>query len=404
MPELYKFTVTPGGSGGMMGSGASTVDVEIYGYNLVTTDAIAAEMQTRLAAVKGLRDLTISRQDYRIEYQIDFDREKLAENGLNLATVSGFVRNRISGALSSKYREEGDEYDIIVRYADAYRHSVTDIENITIYNNMGKPVKVRELGKVVERQSLPQIDRENRERVVKVQGSLYQAALSEVVAGANKVIDEMRNEGKIPSEIGVKIGGSITDQQDTFSDLLLLMALCVILVFIVMAAQFESLTYPFIIVLSLTFGVAGVFLALMMTGQSVSLMALIGMVMLIGIVVKNGIVFIDYANLNRERGMSIDKAVISAGRSRLRPILMTTATAVLGMIPMAIPRGSGAEMWQPMAIAIVGGLSLSTFLTLLYVPSLYSIFGANGVKRQRRKLEKKLRKEKALSLQYEPKK
>ncbi|MDR2144973.1 MAG: efflux RND transporter permease subunit [Tannerella sp.] len=407
IPEIYKFTVTPGGGGGgggMMGSGASTVDVEIYGYDLATTDAIAAEMKMRLDSVNGLRDLIISRQDYRIEYHVDFDREKLVENGLNLATVANFVRNRISGAMSSKYREEGDEYDIVVRYDEAYRQSVTDIENITIYNNTGKPVKVKELGKVVENQSLPQIDRENRERVVKVQGTLYQASLSKVVSGVNQVINEMRNDGKIPSEIGIRIGGSYEDQQDTFGDLGLLMVLCVILVYIVMAAQFESLTYPFIIVLSLTFGAAGVFLALMITGQPVSLMAMIGMVMLIGIVVKNGIVFIDYANLNRERGMSIDKAVVSAGRSRLRPILMTTATAVLGMIPMAIPRGTGSEMWQPMAIAIVGGLSFSTFLTLLYVPSLYSIFGANGVKRKRKKWRKHLKKEQMKALNYEPKK
>jgi len=224
---------------------------------------------------------------------------------------------------------------------------------------------------------------------VKVTGTLYNAALSDVVASANKIIDEMRDEDKIPTEIGIHIGGSYEDQQDTFGDLFLLIIMCVLLVYIVMAAQFESLTYPFIIVLSLTFGVAGVILALLLTGQSVSLMALIGVVMLIGIVVKNGIVFIDYANLNRERGMSIDKAVISAGRSRLRPILMTTSTTVLGMIPMAIPRGAGSEMWQPMGIAVVGGLTLSTILTLLYVPALYSIFGSNGIKRNRKKLRKK---------------
>jgi HAE1 family hydrophobic/amphiphilic exporter-1 len=392
MPELYKFTVTPGGGGGMMGTGASTVDVEIFGYDLQQTDAIAAELKKRLTAVKGLKDLVISRQDYRTEYQIEFDREKLAENGLNSATVASYVRNRINGSFTSKYREEGDEYDIVVRYDEAYRQSLESIEDITVYNNIGIPIKIKELGKVVEKSTLPQIDRQNRQRVNKVQGSLYQAALSDVIAGANKVIAEMRKEGKIPAEIGINIGGSYEDQQETNSDLGLLMLLCILLVYIVMAAQFESLTYPFIIVLSLTFGLAGVLLALMLSGQSLSLMAMIGMVMLIGIVVKNGIVFIDYANLNRERGMSIDKAVISAGRSRLRPILMTTATTVLGMIPMAIPRGSGSEMWQPMGIAVVGGLTVSTILTLLYVPALYSIFGSNGVKRNRRKLKKKYKK------------
>ena len=388
MPELYKFKVTPGGGGGMMGTGASTVDVEIYGYDLATTDRIAKEFKQRLANVKGLRDLTISRQDYRAEYQIDFDREKLAENGLNSATVANFVRNRINGLVSSKYREDGDEYNIVVQYAEKYRQSIETIEDIIVYNNMGTPIKVRELGKVVEKSSLPQIDRQNRQRIIKVQGSIYNAALSEVVGGINKVISEMQEEDKIPSEIGIKIGGTYTDQQDTNSDLGLLMLLCVLLVYIVMAAQFESLTYPFIIILSLLFGLSGVLLALMLTGKPMSLMAMIGLVMLIGIVVKNGIVLIDYINLNRERGMSIDKAVISAGKSRLRPILMTTTTTVLGMIPLAIPRGAGSEMWQPMGIAIVGGLTLSTILTLVYVPALYSIFGANGVKRKRKKIEK----------------
>jgi len=392
MPELYKFKVSPGGGGGMMGMGASTVDIEIYGHDLATTDRIAAELKQRLADVKGLRDLTISRQDYRTEYQVDFDREKIAENGLNSATVATFVRNRINGLITSKYREDGDEYNIVVRYDEKYRQSIEAIENITVYNNMGIPIRIKELGKVVEKTSLPQIDRQNRQRVIKVQGSLYKAALSEVVAGVNTVISQMQKEDKIPHEIGLKIGGTYEEQQDTNSDLGLLMLLCILLVYIVMAAQFESLTYPFIIILSLCFGLSGVLLALMIAGKPISLMAMIGMVMLIGIVVKNGIVFIDYINLNRERGMSIDRAVISAGKSRLRPILMTTATAVLGMIPLCISRGVGSEMWQPMAISIVGGLTLSTVLTLIYVPSLYSIFGANGVKRKRKKFRKMYKK------------
>ena len=394
MPELYKYTVDPGGqsSGGAMGFGSSTVDIEIYGYDLATTDRIAAEMKDSLSKIKGYKDPQISRQDYRAEYHVDFDREKLAENGLNSATVANFVRNRINGSFTSKFREQGDEYDIVVRYDDKYRQSIEDIENITVYNNLGNAIKIRELGKVVETSSLPQIDRQNRQRVVKIQGTLYKAALSEVVADANKVIDEMQNDGKIPSEIGVVIGGTVVDQQEANEGLFLIMILCILLVYIVMASQFESLTYPFIIILSLTFGVAGVMLALFITGTTLSLMAMIGMVMLIGIVVKNGIVFIDYANLNRERGMSVDKAIISAGRSRLRPILMTTATAVLGMIPLAMSTGVGSAMWQPMGITIVGGLSFSTVLTLLYVPALYSIFGSNGIRRQRRKHKKLLRK------------
>lgn len=392
MPELYKYIVVPGGSGGMMGSGASTVDVEIYGYDLALTDKIAQEFKVRLAEVKGLKDLNISRQDYRTEYQMDFDREKLAENGLNSATVATYVRNRINGSFTTKFREEGDEYDLVVRYAENHRQSLEDIQNITVYNAMNTPIRLRELGTVVEKSTLPQIDRQNRQRVNKVQGSIYKAALSEVVAGAEKVIDEMRKDGTIPPEIGISIGGSTVDQQESNAALGLLMVLCVLLVYIVMAAQFESLSYPFIIVLSLIFGMAGVYLGLMVCGQSLSLMGMVGIVMLIGIVVKNGIVFIDYANLNRERGMSVDKAIVDAGRSRLRPILMTTCTTVLGMIPMAIPRGAGSAMWQPLGIAVVFGLSFSTILTLIYVPALYSIFGSNGIRRSRKKYAKSLNK------------
>ena len=392
MPELYKFTVTPGGSNMMSGMGASTVDVEIYGYDLALTDRIAALLKDSLSKVKGYKDPQISRQDYRTEYQIDFDREKLAENGLNSAIVANYVRNRISGAINSKYREEGEEYDIVVRYDEKYRQSIQDIENITVYNSAGNAIKIRELGKVIERSSLPQIDRQNRQRIVKIQGSLYNASLEEVVKGVNKVIDQMHKDGKIPSEVGISVGGTTVDQQEANQGLALIAILCVLLVYIVMASQFESLTYPFIIILSLTFGVAGVMLALLITGTTLSLMAMIGIVMLIGIVVKNGIVFIDYANLNRERGMSIDKAIVSAGHSRLRPILMTTATAVLGMIPLAISTGVGSAMWQPMGISIVGGLTFSTILTLLYVPALYSIFGSFGIRRQRRKHKKQLNK------------
>ncbi|GHT64807.1 multidrug transporter AcrB [Bacteroidia bacterium] len=394
MPELYKYIVTPGGGGGMMGSGASTVDVEIYGYDLALTDKIAAEFKKRLVDVKGLKDLNITREDYRAEYQVDFDREKLAENGLNSATVASYVRNRINGSYTTKFREEGDEYDIVVRYKEENRQSLEDIENITVYNAQGIPIRIRELGTVNEKSTLPQIDRQNRQRVNKIQGSIYKAALSEVVEGVDKVIAGMREDGTIPPEIGISIGGSIVDQQESNAALGVLMILCVLLVYIVMAAQFESLTYPFIIILSLLFGIAGVYLGLMITGKSLSLMGMVGIVMLIGIVVKNGIVFIDYANLNRERGMSVDKAITDAGRSRLRPILMTTCTTVLGMIPMAIPRGAGSAMWQPLGVAVVFGLSFSTILTLVYVPALYSIFGANGIKRARRKHAKKLKRAK----------
>ena len=186
------------------------------------------------------------------------------------------------------------------------------------------------------------------------------APLGDVVAAGNKLIDKM----DIPGEITIQISGSYEDQQDSFRDLGTWGILIVILVFIVMAAQFESLTYPFIIMFSLPFAFSGVLMALFFTGSTLSVMSLLGGIMLIGIVVKNGIVLIDYITLCRERGMAVINSVVTSGKSRLRPVLMTTATTVLGMIPMAIGGGQGSEMWSPMAIAVIGGLTVSTVLKM----------------------------------------
>ena len=208
--------------------------------------------------------------------------------------------------------------------------------------------------------------------------------MSDVVAAAQKEIDKL----SLPSGVSIELSGTYEDQQDSFSDLFMLMYLIIILVFIVMAAQFESLTYPFIIMFSLPFAFSGVFLALWISGNTLNVMSLIGAIMLIGIVVKNGIVLIDYTNLNRERGYSITYSVIHAGRSRLRPVLMTTLTTVFGMIPMAIGTGEGSEMWRPMGMTVAWGLSVSTLITLLIVPVVYAIFAKNGVIRTRKKLQK----------------
>ncbi len=185
----------------------------------------------------------------------------------------------------------------------------------------------------------------------------------------------------IPAGVTVQVAGSFEDQQESFQDLGVLGVLIVILVFIVMAAQFESLTYPFIIMFSLPFAFSGVLIALFTSQNTLNVMSMLGGIMLIGIVVKNGIVLIDYISLCRERGQAVINSVVTAGRSRLRPVIMTTATTVLGMVPMAISTGQGSEMWRPMAIAVIGGLSISTILTLILIPVLYCVFAGTGIKR-----------------------
>jgi HAE1 family hydrophobic/amphiphilic exporter-1 len=391
-PEFSKAQVIYGGSTSGM-SAQSTADFEVYGYDLTETDRIAAELKEKLLKVKGVSEVNISRSDYQPEYQVDFDREKLAMHGLNLSTAANYLRNRINGATASYYREDGDEYDIKVRYAPEFRQSIESLENILIYNSHGESVRVRDVGKVVERSNPPTIERKDRERIVTVSAVISGAPLGDVVSEGNKIIDNM----DIPGEISVQIAGSYEDQQDSFRDLGTLAVLIVVLVFIVMAAQFESMTYPFILILSVLFSISGVLMALFITNTTLSIMSLLGAIMLIGIVVKNGIVLIDYTILCRERGQSILNAVVTAGKSRLRPVLMTTATTVLGMVPMALSTGQGAEMWSPMAIAVIGGLTVSTILTLIYVPTMYCVFGGVGVKNKR----KKMRKQRALNDYYE---
>lgn len=386
IPEIYKYTVSAGGGGGM--SGGSTVDVEIIGHDFEVTDRIARELSGKMKNIDGLKDINVSRDEYRPEYQIEFDREKLALAGLNTSTVSQYLRNRVNGLTASLYREDGEEYDIVVRHDRKFRESLEDIENIMVYNAVGEGVRIKEVGKVVERFSPPTIERMNRSRIITVSGTVSGASLDKVVDSVNKALKEI----EIPSEITTNIGGSYEDQQESFGDLGILLLLIIVLVYIVMAAQFESFTQPFIIMTSVLFAFTGVFLALFITRSTLNMISMIGAIMLVGIVVKNGIVLIDYINLNRERGDRILTAVTSAGKSRLRPVLMTTCTTILGMVPMALGIGEGSEIWQPMGVAIIGGLTVSTLLTLLVVPTIYASFAASGLKRRRKK-EQKLREE-----------
>lgn len=383
-PEFKKAQVNIGGGRGQGMGGQSTVDFEIYGYDFDATDNVAKELRQALSQIKGTADVTISRSDYQPEYQVDFDREKLAIYGLNLQTAATYLRNRINGSLSSQFREDGEEYDIKVMYAPEHRTAISDIENILIYNTTGQGVRVKDVGKVVERFTPPTIERKDRERIITVSTVVQGVPMSQVVEQSMAEIDKL----DLPVGVNIQLAGSVEDQQDSFRDLLTLAALIIILVYIVMAAQFESYTYPGIIMTSLLFAFSGVFIILYLSGHTLNVMSMIGAIMLIGIVVKNGIVLIDYITLNRERGLSIRQAVILGGKSRLRPVVMTTLTTILGMVPMAIGSGQGAEMWRPMGTAVIGGLTLSTILTLLFVPALYCIFAYIGVRRSRKKLRK----------------
>jgi HAE1 family hydrophobic/amphiphilic exporter-1 len=383
IPEIRKSNVIAGGGMGMMG-GQSTLDIEIYGFDFDQTDKVASELSKRLSKVQGLVNTKVSREEYTPEYQVDFDREKLSLNGLNISTASNFLRNRINGITASLFREDGEEYSIVVGYAPEYRQSIEAIENIMIYNNQGQAIRLKDLGNVVERYTPPTIERKNRQRIITVSSTVSGTTLDKAVKDINSELDQM----DIPAEVTTTIAGSFKDQQESFGDLGALLLIIILLVFVVMASQFESVTYPFIIMFSIPFGISGVVLALWAFGTTFNVMTFVGVIMLVGIVVKNGIVMVDYINLNRVRGNGIIRAVVTGGKSRLRPVLMTSLTAILGMLPLALSHGQGSEMWKPMAVTVIGGLTVSTMLTLVVVPVIYTLFAAGGVKRRHKKNKK----------------
>ena len=385
-PEFKKIRVTEGGGG--MG-GASMVDVEIYGFDFETTDRVAKDIQAQMLTTGEFSQVLVSRDEYTPEYQVDFDREKLAVNGLNSTTAASYLSAAMNGSTQSFYREDGDEYDIRVRYAPEFRTSIEDIENIIIYNNMGKGVRIKDLGTVVESLTPPSIQRKNRERLITVSGIVADGvALSDAVASTDNIIAA----AEIPSELSVEIGGSYEDQQEMFGDLLMLLAMIIILVYIVMASQFETFLSPFVIMYSIPYAIVGVLLGLWVTGTPLGAMGLVGILILMGIVVKNGIVLIDYTILMRERGYGIAESSVIAAKSRLRPILMTTLTTVLGMIPMAVGQGEGSEMWRSLGMVVAWGLSISTLVTLVIIPTVYASMASWQDRRAARKAAKKLAK------------
>ncbi|HLN21499.1 MAG TPA: efflux RND transporter permease subunit [Bacteroidales bacterium] len=376
MPEVINFTLST--SDNMGSFGGNTVDVEVYGYDIPATNAVAEDLAERIKKIEGAKDVTISRDKSKPELQIIFDQNKMSASGLNTATVSMAVKNRVDGLIATQLRQFGDEYDVVVRLNRESTNTISDIQNISLTTPMGQTLRLGEIATIKEYWSPPNIERKRKERIVRVSFTPYKRSLLDLQDDVNKNISEIQ----MPAGVMVQISGAIQDQMDAFKDLAMLMAVSLILVYLIMASQFESLRMPFIIMFSIPFAFSGVAVALALTGISLSAISGIGAVMLIGIVVKNAIVLVDFINLMRDRGYSLYEAITLAGRSRLRPVIMTTATTILGMLPLALSTGSGSELWKPMGVAVIGGLIFSTLVTLVLVPTIYAVFAKN-VKRNR---------------------
>ncbi|MFW5657238.1 MAG: efflux RND transporter permease subunit [Bacteroidota bacterium] len=383
VPEIVNYSVTVGG-GGLTGSG-NNVAVEIYGYDIDVTTALANELADKISTIEGARDVQISREKEKPELRIILDKEKLSKSGLNTATVSMALRNRVDGMLASLYREKGEEYNIVLQYGEEFRNSITDIEQIPIQTPMGQTIRLGEIGEVVEYWSPPNIEHKRRERIVTVSATPYKVSLGQLATEIKAEVETM----DIPQEILVDVGGAYEDQQESFVDLALLLLLSLMLVYIVMASQFESFKMPFIIMMAIPFAFTGVILALYFTGTNLSVIAALGAIMLVGIVVKNSIVLVDYINLMRDRGYELDEAIALSGKSRLRPVLMTAMTTILGMLPLALSTGEGSEIWSPMGISVIGGLIFSTVITLVIVPVIYRMMTHRGARRVKESFKSK---------------
>ncbi|MDO4191329.1 MAG: efflux RND transporter permease subunit, partial [Bacteroidales bacterium] len=319
-----------------------------------------------------------SRDKDRSEIKITIDKEKASRLGLSSALISTYLRNRVNGMSAGYLKEDGDEYDIKVRLTEEDRNSTIDIENLTIPTPTGRSVKLSEVATVGEYWAPPTIERKSRQRYVKVSVTPYNTSLGELATQVQAVVDKT----SLPQGIVVRLGGSYEDQQENFSNMGALLVLIILLVYIVMASQFESLSKPAIIMLAVPFAFSGVIIALLITNTSLDMIGALGCIMLVGIVVKNGIVLVDYIDLMRERGFEMNKAIELSGASRLRPVLMTAFTTILGMVPMAVSSGVGSEMWKPMGIVVIGGLLVSTLITLLIVPVFYSLMTKSDKDRQ----------------------
>lgn len=352
--------------------GVKQVEVEIIGHDMEVTNRLAEEVRKIFERTPGAVDIAVSRRKPRQEIHVIVDRLKASSLGVSVATVAQVLRSNYYGFEATKYRDAGDDFDVFVRLDESNRRSLDDIGEVDIPSmdpDIGS-VKLRNIARIVDSTGPVEIERKNRERIVTVGADVYKRSLGEVKADVERELRKL----EIPPGVTIDFGGEVEEQRKAFRDLTLLLVIGLILVYMVMVSQFESLKTPFIIAFSIPFAFTGVIWAFYLSGVTLSLMSFMAVIMLVGIVVNNAIVLVDYTNILRARGLPLYDAIKQAGRHRLRPVLMTTFTTLFGTLPLAISRGEGAEMWQPFGITAIGGLSLSSLVTLVLVPIIYSLF------------------------------
>ncbi|MBZ4667738.1 MAG: acriflavin resistance protein [Defluviitaleaceae bacterium] len=358
------------GSSSMTVTGGSPISIEIAGDDLEKLKQIANDVVDIVESVEGTREVTSSFEDGIPEAQITINRQKASMYGLNMATISNTLKTAVQGSVATRFKVDGTEIDVRMVYDTSRSEYLKDIKNIAVTSPMGVNVPLSEVADISISESPTSIYRENQKRVVTVSSALFGVDMST----AQTAIDQRLKEYPMPDGYTYKFSGEVEQMMESFSSLGLALLLAILLVYMVLAAQFESFLHPFTIMFSVPLALTGAILGLFVTGRTLSMPSFIGLIMLVGIVVNNAIVLIDYIIQLRKRGYDRTEAILEAGPTRLRPILMTTLTTVLGMLPMALGIGEGAETMAPLATAVIGGLSLSTILTLVVIPLNYTLF------------------------------
>jgi len=314
-------------------------------------------------------DVSVSRKRPRPEVQVHLDRDKAASLGVNVAFVADALRTHYYGWDDTKFREAGDDFDIELRLKKDQRKTIREIGETPIATLTGQTIKLRNVASVSEGFGPVEIERKNRVRVTKVQAGVQDRVLGDVVRDIREDMAPL----DLPPGVSIEWGGEVEEQRKAFRDLTLLLILGIALVYMVMAGEFEDFVDPFIIMFSVPFAFVGVIWAFAVTATPLNLMSFIGAIMLMGIVVNNAIVLVDYTKQLRARGMSLTEAVVTGGKTRLRPVLMTSLTTIFGMVPLALSRGEGSEVWNALGITVIGGLLVSGLVTLILAPLVYSL-------------------------------
>jgi len=343
--------------------------VELYGHDMDLARQYADSVKATMEGINGVQDAEISRKEEKPEIKVIVDREKASKLGLDVKTIGKTIETFFAGSTATKYREGGDEYDIEVRLQEQYRDRIEDLRDVFISLPTGAQVSLANIATIEQGVGPTKIERKDQARYITVSGEISGRDLGSVVKDVRKALDEL----PVPPGFSYKFAGAEKERTEAFQRLLIAVGLGMVLVYMVMASQFESLRDPFIIFLSIPFGIVGVIIALALTGQAMSVISFLALIMMVGIVVNDGIVLISYIGILRRRGYDVYSAIIEGGRTRLRPVICTTATTILAMVPLALARGEGSEIWLPFAVTVIGGLFVGMVITLVLMPTLYSV-------------------------------